>query len=182
MGRFVQPRHFQLYKEFVEGIRSDLGRNITLYLPGDKRDCPNCLFDPINKKSTNVYSPKSPFPTDINGGASQFFRGGVCPVCSGTGQVQSGQDSIIVNALIRWLKEEKQYKWIQGVHDVNDYRVKADIKFFENFKNARVVEIDGVPCEVTNIRKRGLGTLIQVEVILKKSEWPPGFKQDVTKY
>jgi len=39
--------------------------------------CPNCLYDPIGKKSSNRFQ---------NGGPVPFQFGGICPVCNGDGK------------------------------------------------------------------------------------------------
>jgi hypothetical protein len=180
MGNFVSEDQINLYKGFVKGIREDLGRSITLHIPGPRVDCPNCLFDPINKRSTGMFKPRNPYPANIPG--PYQFIGGICPVCNGTGQYSTEVTKIIDKALIRWLKVDQKKYLIQGLEAENDFRIKCDIKYIDDFKTARVVEIDGVPAEVTTIVKRGLRDLIQIVVFLRLSEWPTGGKKDVSKY
>lgn len=184
---FVKPQHIALYQRFVPGIRSDLGRDVTLHIPGTKLNCPNCLFDAVNKRSTNIYSPKvNQFPvTDHNGvsqAASIEFRGGICPICNGTGSVTSGETTKLVQCLIRHLKTDQKRYLVQGHEAENDFRLKADIKFQADFENARFLEIDGIPAEVSTIIPAGLRDLIQIKIFCKKSNFPPGFVKDVTRF
>lgn len=180
MGRFVSEDQINLYKDFVQGIREDLGRSITLHLPGPKTDCPNCLFDPVNKRSAGMYRPRTPYPAGVPGPTP--FVGGICPICNATGQYTTEITKVIDKALIRWLKVDTKKYLIQGLEAENDFRIKCDIKYLEDFKAARIVEIDGVPAEVSTIVKRGLRDLVQIVVFLKRSEWGPGKKTDVSRY
>lgn len=185
-SNFVKPIHRRQYKEFVQGIREDLGRDVTLHLNGIKHRCPNCLFDPVNKRSTGMYSPQTPFlvTRDFNGNTVTGpipFTGGICPVCNGTGNVTE-EISKLVLCGIRYLKSEKKQYVQQGIITANDFRLNADIKYLNDFENCRVVEIDGTPADITVINKGGLGDLIKIIVFCKRSDWPPGMKRDVTKY
>ena len=177
-NNFVTNEQIALYKTFVVGIREDLGRLVTLHIPGPKTKCPNCLWDSVNHKGANIYSPSIPYPTNIPG--PKEFKGGVCPVCNGTGQFTT-ETTKQVQCLIRWLKVEQKRYLIQGIEAENDFRLKADIKYLNDFKNARKVEIDGVPAEVTTIIKKGLRDLIQIVVFLRKSDWLEGKKKDVSR-
>lgn len=171
MGNFVTEDQIALYKGFVQGIREDLGRDVILHIPGPKVKCGNCLFDPVNKRSTNVYSPSVPYPANQPGPTP--FKGGNCPVCNGVGQYTT-EVTKVVQCLIRWLKgKEKSYE-AYGINDDNDYRLKADISFLADFRNARKVVIDGTPTEVTIILQRGLRDLIQIVVFCKMSEFNSG--------
>lgn len=177
-NNFVSEEQINLYKTFVKGIREDLGRIVTLHIPGPKQKCFNCSWDPINKKSTGMYVPQTPLPS---GQAYKPFVGGICPICHGTGQFTT-ETTKQVQALIRWLRTDQKRYVIQGLEAENDFRIKCDIKYHDDFKNARIVEIDGISTEVTTIIKRGLRDLIQIVVFLKRSEFGPGKKTDVSKY
>lgn len=67
--------------EFVSTkiMNSSIGNNCQLYYPPIKTDCPNCQFNPITKKSANIY---------VSGGPIAF-SGGLCPYCNGEGFVYS---------------------------------------------------------------------------------------------
>lgn len=166
------------YRFFVEAIRSDLGRIITIRSLGPKFRCFDCLWDPINKKSAGIYSPQFPLPA---GQVHRPFTGGICPICNGTGQYTT-EATKQVTAGIRWLKADQKRYVLQGLEAENDVRIKVDLKYYNDLKNCRLVEIDGTTCEVTAMIKRGLGKLIYVTVFLKRSEYGPGKPTDVSKY
>lgn len=184
---FVTKRHKQLYKGFVEGIREDLGRAVTLHIPGAYKACPNCLLDPANKKSTGIYSPRANFPSTTTWEGTVItapvpFTGGICPVCNGTGQVQV-ETTKVIQCGVRALKTDQKRYIIQGIEAENDFRLKADIKYYDDFRKARIIEIDGVPCESsTDPIKAGLGDLIQIKVFCKRSNWNAGRKLGVSNY
>lgn len=180
MGRYLSEDQLLLYKTFVPGIREDLGRPVILHLPGPKTRCYNCLIDTINRKSAGIYKPQPPYPAGVTGPTP--FTGGICPVCKGTGQYTTEVTKVIDKALIRWLKVDQKRYLIQGLDADNDFRIKCDIKYINDFKNARIVEIDGESAEVTTIVKKGLRDLIQIQVYLVASNWGPGKKTDVEKY
>ena len=179
MGNFVSEDQILLYKKFVFGIREDLGRYVTLHIPGPKVKCPNCIFDPVNRRSAGMFKADNPYPANMPGPTP--FTGGICPVCNGTGQYTT-ETTKIVQALIRWLKVDQKKYLIQGLELENDFRIKCDIQYLNDFKSARYVVIDGTPAEVTTIVKKGLRDLIQIVVFLKRSEWGPGQQKDVTKF
>lgn len=179
MGNFVSNAQISLYQRYVVGIRQDLGRPITLHIPGPRRHCPNCIFDSVNNRSTGMFRATVPYPTNIPGPFP--FIGGICPVCNGTGQFTTEITKIIDKALIRWLKVDQKRYLIQGLESDNDFRIKCDISHLADMQAARIVVIDGIPCEVATIVKKGLRDLIQIQVYLKKSQPLPGKLSDVSK-
>ncbi len=174
---FISNDQIKLYQSFAKGIITDLGRDVTLHIPGPRLRCFNCLFDPVNKKSAGIYNPQTP-PT---GQVNTPFTGGLCPTCKGTGQFTT-ETTKLVQASIRWLKSDQKRYLIQGLEAENDFRLKCDIKYTADFKAARLVVIDGTPAEVTVIMPRGLRDLINIVVFLKRSEFGPGRQTDVSKY
>lgn len=177
MGIIVQEEQIQLYKFYVPAIISDLGRNVELRIPGPKKKCFNCLYDSINQKSAGVYSPQTPVPT---GSVLVPFTGGICPVCNGTGKFTT-QIIKIIKCGIRSLKDKEKSFAAQGFDENFDFRLKAPISAYDDFGNARVVVVDGIPCQVQSRIKKGLRDLIQVVVFVKVSDWPKGFAADVSK-
>ncbi len=184
MGNFVTEKQISDFKFYLKGIREDLGRFVTLHIPGPKLQCPNCLTDPINKRSTNVYSPRNPFPptTTFQGVAITSpipFTGGLCPVCNGTSLVGT-ETTRTYQCMIRYLKSKQKQFAIEGVETENDFRLKADISTEADFKAARTIEVDGIPVYVTVITRGGLRDLSQIIIFCKMSDWPGGKKVDVT--
>jgi hypothetical protein len=177
MGILVSEDQINLYKFYVGAIISDLGRNVTLFIPGPKKRCFNCLFDPINKRSTGMYSPQLPLPT---GQVHVPFTGGICPICNGTGQFTT-QTVKIVKCGIRPLKDKEKTFMNQGFNENFDFRLKAPISALADFQAARIIVVDGIPTQVQSIVKKGLRDIIQFVAFVKVSEWPKGFQSDISK-
>ncbi len=177
MGILVSEDQINLYKKYVSAIIEDLGRNVSIYIPGPKKRCFNCIFDTVNKKSTGVYSPQLPLPT---GEVHQEFRGGICPVCEGTGQFAT-QTVKIIKCGIRALKDKEKTFMNQGFNDNYDFRLKVPIAHLADFEAARIIVIDGIPCQRQSIIKKGLRDIIQFVCFVKESSWPKGFQADVSR-
>ncbi len=60
----------------LDDLISELGKMCRLVYPPRMIRCPNCVFDPVGKKSTNRYLSGGPMP----------FQNMACPICNGTGQ------------------------------------------------------------------------------------------------
>ncbi len=186
MPNFVSEEQIALFNNvYLPGIREDLGRNVTLHIPGPKSRCKNCIWDPINKRSTGMYSPASPFGTTTTHDGNTItaaipFTGGLCPVCNGTGQ-NTSEITKIYKCLVRYLKSDQKRYIVQAVEAENDFRLKAHISAEPDFIAARFVEIDGIPAEVKVINRGGLRDISQIIIFLKRSEWPLGKKKDVSR-
>ena len=78
--------HAQAISELVTGtsIECELIFGQTLFA-----DCPNCIFDPVGNKSSNIYQAGGPTP----------FHG-ICPTCNGVGKFPDEQTETIDLALI----------------------------------------------------------------------------------
>lgn len=177
MGILVQESQVNLYKFYVDAIIKDLGRLVELHIPGPKRKCFNCLFDPVNRKSTNIYSPQNPIPA---GQVVKPFTGGICPICNGTGQFTT-ETIKLIQCGIRSLKDKEKTYMNQGFNDQFDFRLKAPIASLPDFLAARRIIVDGIPTQLQSYIKKGLRDLIQVVIFVKMSEDPKGFKSDVSK-
>lgn len=66
--------HVDMIAEVIRAgsVPCDLVYGSTLF-----EDCPNCVFDPIRKVSSNIYQSGGPVP----------FTFGICPQCNGIGQI-----------------------------------------------------------------------------------------------
>jgi hypothetical protein len=72
-------------------------------------DCPNCIWDSINKKSSNVFDASFVVPITIFSGTSDerlitpiSFTVGRCPVCIGEGQLFTKKE-ICIPAMVNYL-------------------------------------------------------------------------------
>lgn len=70
-----------------------LGKNCKVVYPPRMVRCDNCVYDPIGKKSKNVYS---------NGGPIAFPYGSICPVCGGAGMTAAEIHEEIIRVIVHW--------------------------------------------------------------------------------
>lgn len=76
----IPQSQWDLLKSKYNEIASDMidsyfGKPCKLYFGTSKNVCPNCNFNPITKKSSNIYKSGGPNP----------FDGTICPHCDGEG-------------------------------------------------------------------------------------------------
>ena len=85
----------QLYNDSIDSMLSDNGLVVpcTVKYSDIGRDtvCPNCIFDPISRLSSNRYNGTGP----IN-----FATGSICPVCVGEGTIVASSKSEILNLAV----------------------------------------------------------------------------------
>jgi len=77
-----------LYTNAIDALLEDDACMVqcTLVYEGSKfTDCPNCIFDPVTGKSSNIY---------VSGGPLEFHTG-ICPYCGGMGRIEDKQTESI---------------------------------------------------------------------------------------
>lgn len=78
-----------IYNQAIDSLISDCGLSLPCKLiktSGKCVECPNCIYNPITKKSLNKYKP---------GGPIVFDTGLTCPFCLGRGQSQEKNEQIL---------------------------------------------------------------------------------------
>lgn len=98
------------YKSLMGRLIEDLSQQLTIVQESPHFvDCPNCLWDSINKKSSNVFDGTFSSPITIFGETSDErlvnpipFNTGRCPVCIGEGQL-FGNKEVCINAMINFI-------------------------------------------------------------------------------
>lgn len=83
-----------LYNQQMDMLLSSSGLTIPCRLIFDSTkpiQCPNCIFDTINKKSSNKYNTTGPIP---------FSNGQTCPYCLGQGITQQNIASQDINLAV----------------------------------------------------------------------------------
>jgi len=146
-------------------------------------DCPNCIWDSINKKSSNVFDASFVGSTTIFTSTDQertispiSFDGGRCPVCVGEGQLFTTKE-VCIGAMINFVSGRgPQGEFITlpaGKEGENLVIVKTLACHYELLENNNIFVIhNNVKCEKFNPPiLRGLGgEEAVVEVILQTSE------------
>lgn len=94
-NQLLGPEFKKVYKDAIDAL---LGPSNSLAVPcilkydsGIKQLCHNCVFDPIQQRSSNMYKPNGPSP---------FPDHSICPVCQGYGMVDKSSSEIIHMAVL----------------------------------------------------------------------------------
>lgn len=89
-----------------ELIDSSIGKILTLHYPTTKEECPNCIYDWENQRSSNIYK---------SGGPASFTNYTQCPWCYGVGLL-SKEETDTIRARMYWTPQE--WKKILGTNFV----------------------------------------------------------------
>jgi hypothetical protein len=85
-----------LHKNMIDSLLEDtaLTRPCRLIYSSTKYDdCPNCIYDPVGKRSSNRHQPGGPVP---------FQFGARCPVCNGVGRIPYEESEDDIYLCILW--------------------------------------------------------------------------------
>lgn len=86
----ITPEIRNLAKAAFSDLIDQLSKPVKLVYPPKMERCDNCVYNPVGKKSSNVY---------VTGGPIPFPLGSICPLCGGAG-MRATENSDIVNLLI----------------------------------------------------------------------------------
>ena len=92
-----------LYNNAIDSLLADDGltKPCQLIYGGTKNSlCPNCVYDPINRKSTNRYKA---------GGLYPFSSGQICPHCNGIGLIGVESTETVYLAIIWDYKQWRKF-------------------------------------------------------------------------
>ena len=111
-------------------------------------DCPNCVYDSMNRRSSNIYQQNPPGPIS--------FTHGICPYCNGVGVLKlNSQETIYLMPI--WNSKD-WYNLTQSSVNLADISVQtvSKIDTYAKLKRATSIIID------TNLEKYGLPEFIRV--------------------
>jgi hypothetical protein len=123
------------FKKAIQQVVMDLSQPITIVQESPFFvDCPNCIWDSINKQSSNVFNAAFTVPVGIFVGTDQArsitpisFSQGRCPVCIGQGQLFTSQE-ICIPAMVNFVSvtEKSEFQNLPaGKEGVNYLLVKT---------------------------------------------------------
>ena len=172
MPRKLVPNRIKTeFKKLTQQLVLDLSQNLVIVQESPLFvDCPNCIWDSINKKSSNMFDASFTSPTTIFAATDQTrtispvsFTGGRCPVCIGEGQLFTSQE-ICIPAMINFLSaaDDRQGGFVQlaaGKEGKNSLLVKTLACHYELLLNNEIFMVhNGIKCEkFTPPILRGLG-------------------------
>ena len=173
------------FKKIAQQLVIDLSQPLTIVQESPLFvDCPNCIWDSINKKSSNVFDASFSGSTTIFTATDQertispvSFTAGRCPVCIGEGQLFTTKE-VCIPAMINFISPTSSrgasyFDLPAGKEGVNFLVVKTLACHYELLLNNQIFVIHGnTKCE--KFRPpilRGLGGEEAVtEMVLQTSE------------
>ena len=98
------------FKSLTQQLVLDLSQSLRIVQESPSFvDCPNCIWDSINRKSSNVLDASFTVPVTIFAGTDQerlvsttSFTSGRCPVCLGEGQLFTEKE-VCIPAMVNYL-------------------------------------------------------------------------------
>ncbi len=180
----VPSRVKQQFKKLAQRLVLDLSQSLRIIQESPSFvDCPNCIWDSINKKSSNVFDSSFVAPTTIFASTDQervisptSFSEGRCPVCFGEGQLFTKKE-VCIPAMVNFIgRDERGGRFLDlpaGKEGVNFLVVKTLVCHYELLLNNEIFLIhNAVKCEKFQPPiVRGLGGLDAVcEVVMQTTE------------
>ena len=164
-GRFVGDPLVNLFQDRIKQLIADLGRTITLILPPQQVDCPNCGFDFVNQRSNNIYTPNASGDS-LN---KSFPAGQRCPVCQGKGRLEFSR-TVDYKSLVGFGPAPEEFNYTEyGLTPDQVLRTKNALSIFNDINMAQYAIIDGFECEkITIPRKTGLRDLAFIVTYWKR--------------
>ncbi len=158
--KLVSARIKNEFKKFAQQLVLDLSQNLSIVQESPMFvDCPNCVWDSINKKSSNVFDASFTSPTTVFDMTDQSrtispiaFTSGRCPVCIGEGQLFTKKE-ICIPAMINFLSpgDDRGGGFIQlaaGKEGKNTLRIKTLACHYELLLNNEIFMVhNGIKCE-----------------------------------
>lgn len=157
--KLVTPAIQRDYKQTIQRLILDLSQPLTIIQESPLFvDCPNCLWDSINKKSSNVFNAGFISSITIFTGTDQertispvSFTAGRCPVCIGEGQLFTNTE-ICIPALINYFalrSKDGSYRDLPaGKEGTNHIQVKTLECYYNLLRdNHDFVVYDGIKCQ-----------------------------------
>jgi len=182
MTVIVTPAIRKIYKDLIKQVVEDLHKPILVFSPPTKEDCPNCVYDFVNKTSSGNFQTSFVTPVIIFGETINpvSFTRGRCPVCYGAGHLENAVKRN-VKALVKWNpgRADDIETLPVGREGHAVVRIKVLRADFNLINDAVSFLVDGVKCEMLRPPTiRGLGTQEEL-VIAFLEEVEPG--KDVKK-
>lgn len=146
----------------------DLSQNIIVGLPMLEEECPNCKFIGPDDSSSSVYSGLTGTVIVFSGTSCERTVTGIsfrrrCPVCQGKGVLQCENEKTIY-AMVNWdptrfdVGSDAIPVTPAGLGSQKIVRIKTDIVYWEDIKDAEYYEINGMRLEpFQEPYKRGMG-------------------------
>ncbi len=157
--QLVPTRVKKQFKKITQRLVLDLAQSLRIIQESPLFvDCPNCIWDSINKKSSNFFQSSFTVPVTIFASTDQSrlispvsFTEGRCPVCIGEGQLFTKKE-ICIPAMVNFLgRDGRGGRFLDlpaGKEGVNHLVVKTLACHYELLLNNEIFVVhNNVKCE-----------------------------------
>lgn len=154
----VKEKHQRLFETKTDQLRSDIGKDMTVYQEGTLVDCPWCKWDSMLQQGSGTPEDGKTWSSHPN------FNNitNVCPNCNNVGRIDSAVTTIVPNLIVidisgTRIEEGKSTFWPAGT--VSVLGKLADIGGSINsntLKTARKLVLDDIEYKLINITPLGL--------------------------
>lgn len=144
------------FKRITQQIVSDLSQPFIIIQESPLFvDCPNCIWDSINKKSSNVFNAAFTVSSIIFAGTDQqrtispvSFTAGRCPVCIGEGQLFTEKE-LCIPAMVNFMGAGDKYTDMSAGKEGVNFAVIKTLACFYNLlaQNEVFIIHQNIKCE-----------------------------------
>lgn len=141
----ITSAHKQLFKDMIGALLENTALTVpcTLHYENTKlQDCPNCIYDPINRRSSNQYK---------NGGPIFFVNGQICPYCVGAGSLSFSAEENVYLGIIKPAFFGMNELELNNINYVDGMiQSLCSINIYAKIKSASYIIIDTNILDLTN--------------------------------
>lgn len=127
----------QVFTDAIGSLLEDTALTVACKLVFDNtklQECPNCLYDPISRKSSNQYQTGGPLP---------FVNGQICPYCAGFGSLTFSAEETVFLGMIKPVFFGFDSLDLNNVNYVDGMiQTLSSIDLYSKLKNASHIIID----------------------------------------
>jgi hypothetical protein len=134
-----------IFNNAIDALLEDTALTIpcTLIFENTKlNDCPNCIYDPITRRSSSLYEAGGPIP---------FVDGQICPYCNGVGSLSFSSEETVYLGIIKPVFFGMDKLSLEDVNFVDGMiQSLCSIDLYAKLKNASVIIVDNNLLNLTN--------------------------------
>lgn len=127
----------QIFNDAIDALLEETALTVPCKLVFENtklQDCPNCIYDPISKKSSNQYQAGGPVP---------FVDGQICPYCVGVGSLSFSNEEIVYLGIIKPVFFGMDQLELNNVNYVDGMiQSLCSVDFYAKIKNASHIIVD----------------------------------------
>ena len=146
MLNVITPQFKALFNSAIDHLLDKQGLAVPCKIIYDsikQSTCSNCIFDPIQNRSSNKYNNIGPAP---------FADLGICPVCNGYGIIDMTAEELIYMAVI--FDSKYWLNWGSKSVNIADNMAQSicNINLLPKLQNAKEIIVDSSTANYTNHR------------------------------